>query len=488
MSAAPPLPANVADVIALHARRSPAAVAVVEGDRSWDYASFDLAIWRAAAALRAQGIAPGDRVGVRLPSTALHLVTGYALARMGALQASIPERDAGGGGRAESARRIVAQIDDDDVKASWLEPGDAPRDADLRAGGGDMPWKVVTTSGTTSAPKAVLQTHRMHLAWRAINQAAMPVTGDFRYLSVIPLEFFASFRLCMDVHWGGGTVILAGSAATPEDFIALVERTAANYLYLTPLHLQQLLPSLVEERPRLPGLRRLRTGSMTVPEDLRRVIARRLTSQLAVAYGTNEVGSPLAFAAGATLIEHPGSVGFAAPGVELRIVDDAGNTLPPGQTGHVAARMACMPDHYEDNPSASARAFREGWYYPGDLGELSPAGALYLKGRADDLMNFDGIKIYPAEIETVLLGHPAVAEAAAFPLPSDKHQDIPAAAVVARAQVTATELFTYCRDRLGPRTPRRIAVLESLPRNAAGKVLKSELARTTAPLREKPRG
>jgi len=136
-----------------------------------------------------------------------------------------------------------------------------------------------------------------------------------------------------------------------------------------------------------------------------------------------------------------------------------------------------MSREYHGDPIATARHFRSGWFYPKDLGCLTAAGALRLYGRADDMMNLNGIKIFPAEIERVLEAHPAVKAAAAFSKWSAAHGDIPLAAVELHdaASVTADELLEQARERLGMRAPRRILVLETLPRNASGKVVKREL-------------
>ena len=107
---------------------------------------------------------------------------------------------------------------------------------------------------------------------------------------------------------------------------------------------------------------------------------------------------------------------------------------------------------------------------------LSPEGALFLKGRADDMINFDGTKIYPADIETTLLQHPAVAEAAAFAIIVQGYRQVPVAAVILQGPATAQELVAFCRARLGLRTPRVVHILDGFPRNAIGKVLKRELA------------
>jgi acyl-CoA synthetase (AMP-forming)/AMP-acid ligase II len=470
---------NVADVISRYAERTPHAPAVIERERTWSYAEFDASIWRAAAALRKRGIAPGDVVGVTLPSNALHLVAGYALARIGAVQLPLPQRES------EATRRSLAQrfrasclLTETDADPSWLEPGGDSPAPELRAPGGDAPWKLVMTSGTTGAHKAVLQSHAMHVAWAEITQAALPVSADGRYLVVVPLDFFAGFRMCMDAHWGGAAVVIGETPRSNLEVLELIERYGVNYLYLTPLHLHQLVPALPAGSAGLPGLRRVRAGSMVVSQTLRRDVLCKLTPNFVVTYGTNEIGAtPFTTAAKATLERFPGSIGFPVDGVEVQIADDAGLRLPAGETGLIRVRLPGMPREYVDNPEAGARAFRDGWYYPGDLGMLVPEGALYFKGRADDLMNFDGIKIYPSEIEAALLEHPAVAEAAAFPLRSTIHQDVPCAAVVLRAQASAEALRQFCFERLGTRAPVHVVVMKELPRSAAGKVLKRELAR-----------
>ncbi|HLB16928.1 MAG TPA: class I adenylate-forming enzyme family protein [Burkholderiales bacterium] len=468
---------NVADVLTRRAERTPHAPAVIEGDCVWSYAELDLAVWRAAAAFRRRGLAPGDVVGVTLPSNALHLVAGYALARMGAVQISLPLRESDAT-RAALARRFraVSVIGPNDVDSAWLEAHGPAPDPAVRSSGEDAGWKIVTTSGTTGTPKAVLQTHAMHVVWRELNQAVVPVQPDERYLAVVPLDFFAGFRLCTDVHWAGAAAIVGETPPAVEELLETIDRQGVSYLYLTRAHLQQMLPALFADRQRLPALRRLRVGSMVVTEALRREILRRLTAHLVVAYGTNDVGSPFTVAQGETLARFPESVGFAVPGVELQVADEAGRALPPGETGMVRVRAPAMPSAYLGNPEASSKAFRGGWYYPGDLGMLSPEDALYFKGRADDLMNYDGIKIYPSEVEAVLLEHPAIAEAAAFPVRSAVHQDLPCAAVVLRQALSAEALQRYCVARLGVRAPVRVYVLKELPRNPAGKVLRRELA------------
>jgi acyl-CoA synthetase (AMP-forming)/AMP-acid ligase II len=132
---------------------------------------------------------------------------------------------------------------------------------------------------------------------------------------------------------------------------------------------------------------------------------------------------------------------------------------------------------YFDDAAADERFFRNGWFHPGDLACWSGDGQLIFKGRADDMMIFDGINIFPGEIESCLQEHPAIVEAIAFPLPSVRRGDIPAAAVRVRAEVSEAELIGFARERLGLGHPRKVLITEDFPRNPMGKPLRREIAR-----------
>ena len=464
---------NLADVLTGHAERDPAAPAIVEPGRTIDYAALDRAVWRAAASFRHRGIGPGDVVGLAMGSTALHLVASYALARAGAVQIALPAADPASADleRRFSVKTVLREGDED-----WLAAAGPAIDPAVRASGGDAGWRIVTTPAP-GRPKAVLHTHAMHAAAFASYQAADPLLASDRCLDVLGLHTQAGLLLCWHAQCAGAALLLGFPKATAGEFFRSAESQRATFLFLLPMHLQGLLPALPRERPRLPGVRKLRTGGMIVPEALRRETVRRLTPNLTVVYATNDIGALIAFASGSTLERFPDALGVAAPGVAIEIAGVDGNALPSGEVGLVRVRAPGMPQGYLDDPEASARAFRDGWYYPGDLGSLAPEGALYFKGRADDMMNVDGLKVYPAEIESALLAHGAVAEAAAFAVPSTKHQDVPAAAVVLRESGAARELEEWCRERLGARGPKLVIAVPRLPRDAAGRPDRGALVR-----------
>ena len=197
---------------------------------------------------------------------------------------------------------------------------------------------------------------------------------------------------------------------------------------------------------------------------------------MTVRYGATECGT-IAFASPGQHDEYE-AVGFPVAGLELEIVDALGVAVGPEEAGEIRVRVDGMASGYVDNPEETQLRFRDGWFYPGDVGMLLDDGRLVVHGRADDMMILNGINVFPAEIERVLERHPAVLTSAALPLPSHVHGQIPVAAVELRpgAVVSSMELLVYAREQLALRAPRRIIVLKVVPRNEQGKILRRELA------------
>jgi acyl-CoA synthetase (AMP-forming)/AMP-acid ligase II len=172
----------------------------------------------------------------------------------------------------------------------------------------------------------------------------------------------------------------------------------------------------------------------------------------------------------------PGSVGVGA-GVEVRCVDDEWNSVAPGTPGEVVVCGPNVVDGYENNPEANAASFRDGWFRTGDQGLLSEDGYLSLVGRLKEMINRGGEKIAPREVDEVLLQHPAVGEAVAFGAPHERWGEEVAAAVVLKGTVTEKELLGFCRERLADyKVPRRLFVVDQIPRTATGKIQRRTVA------------
>ena len=493
---APPTETNVADRIGRWSTETPDAPALIEGGRTVSYRDFDDAVWRTAAAFKAEGVLPGDVIGLALPSSSLYLVAVYALARLGAVQIALPPGQPAAlreplvrQFRVTAAVRVAGQAPDPEIPTltidpSWLEPGAAPVDRGIRMADAAAGWRIVRSSGTTEAPKGVLFSHAMEAGWQSRVHSSMRAGGRSRFLHVIDMAFCYGLRLCMAALGQGATVVLP---APNIPIIELLERHRITHAAMVPFHIQLQKPALARPGPRCPALEELVVAGAVMPEALSALVRERLTPHLHVKYGANEVGY-LTAAAPELQVRYPETIGVAVPGVEIEIADDDGRALQDGEIGHLRARGPCFPTEYIAAPEASAKAFRDGWFYPGDLARRNASGAFFFHGRSDDVMNCDGIKIVPSDIEAALLKHPAVAEAAAFPLPSELHQDLPAAVVVLRSSFPQGDLDAHCRALLGARAPRVIGIVSALPRSGAGKILKRELAKRMMEAREAGKG
>lgn len=489
--AAPGFFANVADPLAALARGRPSAVAAIENGRAIDYDAFDNAAWSVTAWLRREGVQVGDVVGLSMADSALHLAVVYGLARLGAIHISLPVGDPPALRRTMAERFGASVVICDGPAAAvpgqpllvpdpgWLSAG-AERIAhreQVRDPG--VPWKVVLSSGTTSAPKAILATQAIEFGWHSRALPLRGATSDSRFLQVIGLGYSYGLRLCM-VALNSGVAVVLPPPVAGEPLFEFIEASGVTHMAVTPSHLQTYVAAAGGDRPRLAMLRELSVAGAIATEALRREVRARVSPHLYVKYGANEVGY-LSEASPEQQVRYPETIGPPIAGVEVEIVDAGGRVLPAGETGIARFRGRNFPTGYFDNLQASARSFSDGWYSPGDLMRRNEEGMLYFMGRADDLMNYEGVKVYPADIEAVIRQHPAVSEAAAFAVPSPRFQDVPAVAVVLRSRVPLAELYAFCNERLGVRSPRYITCMGALPRNTMGKIIKSELLALTLP-------
>jgi long-chain acyl-CoA synthetase len=336
-------------------------------------------------------------------------------------------------------------------------------------------------SGTTGRPKIIPLEHR-HLIARCHNtfDELKPAAGD----RVIVLQQFRSqtymTRSLQCLFFGGCLVENTGLRTRSPDYSRIlldtVDLHGVAHINCTVLHAHMIVNDIDDGAVcRCPGLKCFTIGGSTVSPELRRSIMSKISPNLCINYGTNETG-PIARASPGLLLRHPDSVGAIAPRTEVAIFGEDDRPLTANRPGAIRVRGDSVVEGYYDDAAATKAAFRNGWFDTGDIGYLTADGALFLLGRNDDMMILDGINIHPAEIEHVLETHPGVSEAAAVGAKSDVHGDIPVAFVVLGQTCTEAELKSFCNERLGVTAPRRIFFVESLPRNASGKVLRRELA------------
>lgn len=470
-----------------HARRRPGAVAIETSDGGRiDYGALALRMAAVGAGLTGAGIAPGTVLAIEIEDPAALLTAAYGAMLAGITVLVLDPPAAPADRERMMARTDAAAILAERPSAAAPMPmllleriaaeGAGAEPGAVRHPGGAMLAQIHPSSGTTGPSKAAAVPHERLLQRTRAAAAALGVTASDRFLPLVDLRFIMGRQPAMRVLDAGGTVVARRIGPSAPEIVEAINTARATYLSITPSHTRFLLDRLpASDRPALPHVERLHlTGAMASGRERREIMA-RLTPNLYIAYGSNEVGN-VAVAAPADLARFPDTVGRPLPGIEFSIADEAGRAVAPGTIGEVRMRGPNVAAGYLGDPAASGRAFREGWFHFGDTGWMNAEGYLFLAGRVDDRINYGGVKIYPFEIEAALLTHPSVAEAAAFGMPSRRYQEVPAAAVVLSTPVPHEALRAHCNRILGAgKAPRHFLLLDALPRNATGKVLVRDL-------------
>ena len=476
-----------------HARLRPDAPALIDSALRLTHAELASAVQRTAVHLRTIGVAAEQLIGVALGDHATHVVTMLALARIGAVMLPIDHR-----WTAIEQERVVSHFG---AGLILVEPGTkidgapnlavdehwqasvaritATAKGALPAPGGAAPLLVSLSSGTTGRPKGPRITHAHFLARFRTHTINLGFTANDCFVCATPLYFGAGRTFVWSTLFAGGKVVLAPPPFDPPALLRTLEAEAASTLFLVPAQLRRLL-SEHANAPELLRLRLLFSSGAPLTRAERVAIRAHLNPHFCEYYASTEGGGVTLLTA-SDIDTHADSVGRTVHGVEVEVVDEAHQPQPPGRVGRLRYRSpGCATGFYLD-PDASQEAFRDGWFYPGDLAQLDAAGFLTLAGRAKDMIIRGGVNIYPEEIEATLMAHPAVADAAVVGVPDVLRGEEVAAFVVLRRPVDAAALRAWCIERLAPyKQPRDLRQLESLPRNSSGKVIKLRL-RTDLP-------
>jgi acyl-CoA synthetase (AMP-forming)/AMP-acid ligase II len=485
--------ANIAEPLAHHARAYAYKPAIVHGGRLVAYGELDTLVRRTVSHLRSLDLGQGDVAGVALRDSIDHLVMLAALARAGIVILPLDWRWT----PAEQARVAthfgakVLLIEPDwpqpdgqrciAVDAAWgravaaaTEAGDFPD--------GDLPLLMSLSSGTTGRPKGPRLRHSQFLARFRVMWINLGFNSQDRFLSATPLYYGGGRTFALLMLHSGATVFMLPPPYEPAELCAAVARHRISALFLVPTLIRRLLALPDDALAPLRSLRLLLSSGSALHPDERREIRARMCPGFIEYYSSTE-GGGVSFLTAEDPEEFGDSVGRPVFGVEVECVDEQHRRLPPGEVGRIRYRGPAVADSFWNDPQATSESFRDGWWYPGDLGLLDESGYLYLKGRAKDMIIRGGVNIYPAEVEAVLQSHPAVADSAVVPWPSREFNEEVAAFVVLKGAATPVELRELCRARMAPyKVPREVFVVPEFPRNALGKVIKAELSARLAPL------
>ena len=337
---------------------------------------------------------------------------------------------------------------------------------------------VLHTSGTTSRPKIVPLTHAKIFSSAENIGSTLGLTQSDRCLSVMPLFHIHGLMVTLSSLLAGGSVY--PFRFDPENFFQCVDEFSPTWYSAVPTMHQAILRAAethrdVIERSRL---RFVRSSSAALPIRVKAELERVFNAPVIEAYGMTEAAHQMTSDPLPPSTRKTGSVGLAA-GPQVAIMDAQGNLLEPQLTGEIVIRGANVFQGYENNPAANSESFTNGWFRTGDQGYLDSAGYLFITGRLKDIINRGGEKISPQEVDEVLLRHPAIEQAVSFPVPHPTLGEDIVAAVVLQKNATATE--REIRDLLaahiaGFKVPRRVLIVEQIPKGPTGKLQRRGLA------------
>jgi len=459
-----------------------------------------------AATLAEHGIGPGERVAIVLPNgpemaTAFLTIAAACCAAplnpaykaeefdfyLSDLKpAAVVLTPGGPQAAAEVAARLgiltLTLVPDEAAAAGVfsLESAGAGVAKPLRAVRPEDPALVLHTSGTTARPKIVPLTNANIVASAGNIARSLALGPSDVCLNIMPLFHIHGLIAAVTASLAAGAAVCCTPGFNAFKFGELLGEVKPSWYTAVPTMHQAILMRMRShaEQAKAANLRFIRSSSASLPPQVMAELEEVFGAPVIEAYGMTEAAHQMACNPLPPRARKPGAVGVAA-GPEIAIMDDDNTILPQGEIGEVVIRGANVTPGYDNNPSANAKAFTDGWFRTGDQGRLDEEGYLFLTGRLKEQINRGGEKVSPLEVDVVLLDHPAVAQACTFGIPHDKLGEEVGAAVVLRPGVTATEaeIREFASVRLAAfKVPRRVLIMEDIPKGATGKVQRIGLA------------
>ena len=488
-----------------HAAERPDAVALKGPDRVLTYRQLESSVSRLASVLRDRGVRPGDRVAIYLrhrlemaeaimacswcgaitvpinsrlaaPEIA-HILANSEAKRAVTEQALMPIFREASDGMATAELPIVLESGDGDDYGGLISGHDEPM-AMVEVDDSDTAF-ILYTSGTTGRPKGAVTTYRnMIVNTMMVTSLRRIQPGDEVGLCSLPLFHAGGLSAYMPLLLMGGTAIFPPiTAFGGEEVAELLAEERVTHLLMVPTQLAELCEAVGPDHSL--SLRRIVWSAQKAPQAVLEAIHRTFPGiDIYCSFGQTETLVALQLDRD-DAERKMGSIGKPLPHVRLRIVDASGDDVKDGEVGELIVRSPSVCDGYWRNELETERAFADGWFHTGDLCRRDEEGFLYIVDRAKDVIISGGENVYSAEVEAVLLAHPGIAEAAVIGRSHPKWGETPIAIVVAAepgAVLSEQEIREHCRTRLAAfKCPTAVIALESLPRNALGKVVKPVL-------------
>ncbi|WP_433454460.1 long-chain-fatty-acid--CoA ligase [Streptomyces sp. CA-142005] len=474
-------------------------VAVRQDDSTLTYEQLDEASARLASVLRDRGVRPGDAVAMTMPNVPLFPVVYYGILRAGGvvvpMNPLLKAREVAFVLRDSGARMALAHpMCAEEVAKAAAETGAeclvtgpdafpalllaARPEAGVVERADDDTALILYTSGTTGTPKGAELTHRNLLTNTATTARTLLLLGPEDVLfGGLPL-FHAFGQTCaMNASVAAGAMLTLLPRFDAGRALEVMHRDRVTVFLGVPTMYSALLQARLSDGHEASRLRLAVSGGAALPVEVLHGFERTFGATVLEGYGLSETSPVAAF-------NHPdrprraGSIGTPVRGVEMKLVADDGTTVERGAIGEIAVRGENVMKGYFNNPDASTHALRDGWFHTGDLARVDQDGFYFIVDRKKDLIIRGGYNVYPREIEEVLYGHPAIAEAAVVGVPDPLHGEEVAAVVVLRtgAEATPEEIRDYVKERVAAyKYPRIVTLTAELPKGPTGKILKREI-------------
>ena len=498
----PTATSTVADLIRRSAGRFPTDTAIEFGDRTWTYAELDAAVTAVARELLRLGAGKGDRVAAYGRNSDLYALLYLGCARAGVIHVPVNYQLKGNelDYILDNAGARIVFADDDLIEAvtstatgTEVEVIDlaslAPvATADSIAPAGDGEFSVddtdiaqlLYTSGTTSAPKGAVMTHRALVHQYLSALLVLDFTPDDRAVHALPLYHSAQMHVFLLplLSIGAHNIIVPGPV--PEQLLALFEQRQINSFFAAPTVWVALANSPELETRNLESLRKAYYGASIMPGPvLDRLRARLPELGFYNCFGQSELGPLCTVLRPEEHDAHPGSAGRPVMFVETRVVDSSGEEVGPGSEGEMLYRSPQLCEGYWNRPEATAEAFDNGWFHSGDLVKVDEDGYVEVVDRVKDVINTGGVLVASREVEDTVFELPQVAEVAVVGIADEKWIEAISAFIVLKPDqgaLTGDEVIAHVKARLaGFKVPKRVEFVAQLPKNSAGKILKRSL-------------